>query len=235
MTKRIAETEEKTDGKSLEQGHRPGSELMSQKLYTTLKRDIVTCRIRPGSPLTEAWLCNRYGASRTVVRDACLRLSKDELLGWVPNKGHHVTEITMQDMNEWFELRGILEAGTAELASERARPEQIREAEKLARATYKAGDKQSYVDFLELNHNFHVLLAEMGGNRRLFDQLDHVLIHFARFSYLTMAADSYSASVVQEHCQVLDSIRKGDPKRARQATLEHIRLSKERAVRYFLG
>jgi len=210
-----------------------GTELFSQQLYALLKQDLVTCQIRPGFSLTESWVGKRYGASRTTVRDACLRLTKDELLGWVPNKGYFVADVSLQDLHELFELRGVLETAAVEFACVRHDPTLLAEAETLANASYETGDRESYLRFMEENHKFHSLIAKMSGNRRLFDNLDRVLVHFARFSYLTIAGTCGEDSV-REHHGILDAIRRGDCAAARQEILSHMRLSKERAIRYFL-
>jgi len=208
---------------------------LTQQLYACLKRDIVTCQIQPGLSVTEDWLCRKYGASRTTVRHACLRLSKEELLQWVPQKGYSVTGITIQDLNELFQFREILETAAAELACAAKSPELIARAYELAKITYEAGNRDTFPAFVEVNHEFHCLIAEMSGNRRLCQQLTQVLVHFARFSYLTMAADSYGSDVMKEHERILDAIRDGDVEAARTRSSRHMLQSKERAVRYFLG
>jgi len=208
---------------------------LAQKLYNALKRDIVTCHLKPGLSFTEDWLCRKYGASRTTVRDACLRLSKEELLQWVAKKGYSVSEITIKDLNELFQLRAVLEAAAAELACAAKSPQVLARAYELARVTYEAGDRDTFPVFLEANHQFHSLIAEMSGNRWLSQQLGQVLVHFARFSYLSMAADSYGPNVINEHEGIVDAIRDGDVEAARGRTLTHMHQSKERAVRYFLG
>jgi len=208
---------------------------LAQQLYSALKRDIVTCALKPGLSFTENWACRKYGASRTSVRDACAKLAKEDLLHWVPKKGYSVSEITIRDLNELFQLRGILEAAAAELACNAADEERLTRAEELARHSYEKSDRAKFLGFLEANHEFHLLVAQMSGNTRLLEQLDQVLVHFARFSYLTMAADSYGPDVVREHTEIVAAIRSHDVVAARRLTIEHMVRSKERAVRYFLG
>jgi DNA-binding GntR family transcriptional regulator len=214
--------------------HDSGNSL-AQQLYTALKRDIVTCALKPGLSFTENWAAKKYGASRTTIRDACLRLAKEDLLEWVPKKGYSVSDISVRDLNELFQLRTFLEAAAAELACGCDDQELLAKAAELATATYEARDKLDFLRFLDANHEFHVLIAEMSGNTRLYHLLDHVMIHFARFSYLTMAADSYGPDVVREHQGIVESIRCKNVEAARRLTMEHMQRSKERAVRYFFG
>jgi DNA-binding GntR family transcriptional regulator len=225
----------KTESKARNEDPRREEGSLAQQLYRALKKDIVTCALKPGLSFTEDWLCQKYGASRTTVRDACLRLAKEDLLEWVPKKGYSVSDITIRDLNELFQLRGVLESAAAEMACACKDPERMARAEELARITYEAGNRDSFPAFLEANHEFHSVLAEMSGNGRLTEQLNHVLVHFARFSYLTMAADSYGPNVVQEHQEILDAIRRGDVEAARSHTISHMQRSKERAIRYFLS
>jgi GntR family transcriptional regulator, rspAB operon transcriptional repressor len=224
----------KTKTTSRRQGAKDGTSL-AQQLYGALKREIVTCQLKPGLSFTENWLCRKYSASRTTVRDACLRLSKEELLHWVPKKGYSVSEMSIQDLNELFQLRAILETAAAEMACTSKDPVRLERAYQLARVTYEAGDLHTFPVFLEANHEYHSLIAEMSGNRRLSQQLGQVLVQFSRFSYLTMAADSYGPDVVDEHKRIFEAIKNGDAGAARRYTLSHMQHSKERAVRYFLG
>lgn len=207
---------------------------LAQQLYCNLKNDIVTCRLKPGLSFTEEWLCTKYGASRTTVRDACLRLSEEDLLQWVPKKGYSVSEITIRDLNELFQLRAILESAAVELACGLKDPARLKRAYELARVTYEPGNSDSFTAFLDTNQEFHSLIADMSGNQRLIQQLGHVLVHFSRFSYLTMGVDSYGPNVADEHISILDAIHQGDVETARRHSLSHMQKSKERAVRYFL-
>jgi DNA-binding GntR family transcriptional regulator len=209
---------------------------LSYQLYVAIKRDILTCELAPGAAITERWICKKHNASRTPIREACLWLARDGLLESIPNKGYAVSNLSLQDLNELFQLRSVLEVAAVELAI-RAVPDPalLAQAEEICGISYEAGDRQGYFRWLEANHEFHQLIARMGRNRRLVDELDRVNAHFIRLFYMTMPPNSAAPTFSKEHLALLDVIRKGDVEAARQGMADHIQHSKERAIRYFLA
>jgi len=73
---------------------KPPEDSLSEQVYQSLKRDIVTGIHPPGEALSEKDLARRYDSSRTPVREAAVRLQQDNLLRVVPNRGYFVTKIS---------------------------------------------------------------------------------------------------------------------------------------------
>ena len=97
---------------------RRGSQLsLAEQVYESFKRDIISGVYKPGEALSENILGRRYATSRTPVREAAVRLERENLVRIVPKKGYFVKLISVSELNELYEYRALLECGAAELAA----------------------------------------------------------------------------------------------------------------------
>ena len=88
---------------------------LTGRVYAALEKEIITRALRPGEAFTEKDLTQRYGASRTPVREAAVRLQEEELVRVIANRGYFVSQLTTQGMNDVFEYRAVVECACAEL------------------------------------------------------------------------------------------------------------------------
>src|ERR1035437_633009 len=91
--------------------------LLARRVYESMLADIITGELEPGQFLTEAQLAERYQASRTPVREACIHLRNEHLLRPIRRKGYQVVEITLDDIREIYEILEIVEPELAALAA----------------------------------------------------------------------------------------------------------------------
>src|SRR6478736_7685207 len=91
----------------------------SDKAYAALRDDIIEWRLAPGTVLAEVEQSERLGVSRTPLREALSRLSAEGLTTTAGGRGVVVTDISLEDIDELFELRETLEGKAAALAAER--------------------------------------------------------------------------------------------------------------------
>lgn len=93
-------------------------ESLAGQAYEAIRNEIITCRLRPGQQIAQPQLAERYQTGTTPVRDALQRLAQEGLVQPIPRFGYLVTQITLSDVTEMYELRSILsQIGTATHAS----------------------------------------------------------------------------------------------------------------------
>lgn len=97
---------------------------LRQELLQHIRAAIASAEYKPGERLVERLLCEKYGVSRTVVREALRHLEAEGLVTIVPNRGPVVTVLTRDDIEGLFEVRAALEALAAERFAERATDEE---------------------------------------------------------------------------------------------------------------
>ena len=133
--------------------------------FEMLRADIVSCRIAPGSSVSEAELAERYGSARRRSARALVRLSER---GWVqalPRRGYLVKPITLRDIGEIFELRRMIEPAAARLAAGRADVNRLRQLDAVCGSGFVAGDTASQATFLQAHRQLHLAVVTAGGNR----------------------------------------------------------------------
>ena len=201
------------------------------RVYTELKRDIVTCTLAPGLSLSELEMCTRYNASRTPVREACRHLSNESLMDMVPFRGYTITPLTIEEYRNLHELRVLVEPGISALAAERATPEHLREIELWASYNYKSSQKNSYYTSLEWNRKFHISIAAATRNQSLLEIITNTHTRLMRYSYLVIVVDSYGPQLSTEHNALARAIRAHNSAQARQFTIDHLNKTEIRGLR----
>ena len=209
---------------------------LSERVYQSLKRDIITCVYPQGEPLSEKELAERYNSSRTPVREAAVRLQQDHLLKVVPNRGYFITKISVQDLTDLYDYRAAVECASAELAATKGMHEDLRERmEILAHTEYKIADRESYVRFISADTAFHVAIARLARNHLLLQAVESVRCQMERIMYAAIDIGYYGEVPGREHRGILEAIIKRDSPRARQLMYEHIFGSKDKVVRLASG
>jgi GntR family transcriptional regulator, rspAB operon transcriptional repressor len=199
------------------------------RVYRLLKAWLVECRLPPGDFLSEVELARQCQTSRTPVREACNRLAQDGWLSRIRQKGYLVTPVSVGDLLQLYEYRKVLECFAAEKVAQTASAEQL---EVLARATEidKAAQPEMSA-ILAANDSFHLGIAEIAGNRRVYDQLRLTLEYVHRLDTLSTRKDRSRIP----HVEILGALQSHKPAEARQAMASHIEYARERMLKLFAG
>ena len=206
----------------------PPRRTAAEEVYRSLKRDIITLRHRPGAALGEQALANTYGTSRVPVREACRRLQQEGLLTAIPYKGYFVSPISPKEIADCFELRAAIEHHAVSLAVARASEDELARLSELAAVEYTYDDWASYVEFLEKNLGFHLEVASLSRNDRLFAVLRDLLVSMQRFFFLGLDLGDFGAEMRSEHELLVEHMRRRDAAAAATCTEEQINSSYER-------
>jgi DNA-binding GntR family transcriptional regulator len=202
---------------------------LAERAYQSLRADIISCALRPGQQVVQSRLAERYQIGTTPIRDALHRLARENLVQPVPRSGYVITPITLTDIQEMFELRFLLESFTARMAVTRGSEDDLQEMVRLADITYVYKDKESYLERIARNADFHRAIAVAAGNQRILDQLSSLLDELARFFYLTYDLEDLSEAMRHEHHLLVDAICSRDPERAGQIAEELVARAQKRA------
>lgn len=212
----------------------PPRRTVADEVYHALKRDIITLRHQPGASLTEAALARTYGTSRVPVREACRRLQQEGLMTAIPYKGYFVSQISLKEIGDCFDLRTALEIFAAERTIDRAPEDALDHLEELASEEYTYHDWVSYAVFLERNLEFHLQLAALSDNERLVTMLHDLLGTMQRFFFLGLDFGDFGREMRAEHEELVDCIRSRSKERAVECVRGQITSSRERILRALL-
>lgn len=197
-----------------------------EKAYQALKRMVLGNELGPGTQLLELEVAARLGMSRTPVREAMIRLSRDGLVEIRPRHGMRVLPISADDMREIYDVLTALEATAAELAARR-RPadSELQPMEQAIRDMDAALAREDLEGWAEADDRFHAALLEVSGNRRLVDlvNLYRDQAHRARIATLKLRPKPVDSN--RDHTTVLQAIRAGDADTAYTMHRDHRRKS----------
>ncbi|MEN6411324.1 MAG: GntR family transcriptional regulator [Veillonellales bacterium] len=193
-----------------------------EKIYEEIKTAIINRVLKPGEQLNERILADKLGISRTPLREAFKRLETE---GWVVTeawKGTYVTEITAEDIEEVSQLRMTLEVMVIELIIQKITPGQLLKIKELHQNQAQLGDEFKAGDFIELDRNFHMYLAELTGNKRLIQILANLSDMMRRLGITAIQTAKRYRETLQEHAGIITALEAKDLVKAKQAVLFHV-------------
>lgn len=192
----------------------------SQKdAYHLILNAIDTGTYRPGDRLVESELAERFGVSRTPIREALQRLETQSLLSR-DGRSLVVASLDHNQMAELYVVRSELEALAARLASRHATAEEVRLLQAMVEEDRQLVDDPAAL--ARTNRRFHRQVHLASHNRYLVQQLDLLYRSMALMATTSLAAEGRSTVAVDEHAAVVDAIARGDGDAAYDGLKGHI-------------
>jgi DNA-binding GntR family transcriptional regulator len=191
-------------------------------VYGVIRDAILDLSLEVGSPLVEDDLAKQLGTSKTPVRDALLALERDGLVTRIPYKGTYVTEVSLKDATEIFELRAVLEGLAARLAARNLSPKVLDEAEDLLDKADEELSRGNGDGASAYGVQFHQLIHTHADNSRLKPILENLESQLQRLRRMSDQVQGRLEKSSLEHRAVLAALRTGDPAAAEQAMRQHL-------------
>jgi DNA-binding GntR family transcriptional regulator len=203
--------------------------LLRDDIYATLRKEILSCSLPPGSDLREQQLAQRFSVSKSPVREALLRLEREHLVEVASRQGYRVTPISVSDARDMYGLRSVLESACAIEAASHASDAQLASLD-----TYrKLPEKIDVEEFVRLNREFHCALFEICGNKRmaavardLIEQMDRMTL----ISVHTIKGRDTSV-LLEEHRRIIDALQARSGRQAAKLMREHVGAAGKRMLK----
>ena len=192
---------------------------MQKDAYTLILEAIDSGLYRPGDRLVESELAERFGVSRTPVREAMQRLETQSMLAR-DGRSLIVASLDHNQLAELYVVRAELEALAARLAAKHAAPEEVRVLQEMI--DQDRAQLHDTVALARANKRFHRQLHLASHNRFLVQQLDLVHRSMALLATTSLAAEGRGARALDEHQAIVDAIGEGDGEAAAAALRHHI-------------
>ena len=193
-----------------------------------LRRAILGGRYKPGERLVEDRLSADLGVSRIPVREALQLLSAEGLIELQPRRGASVAAVSTEVAREMVEVRALLEGLNARLAARRHEPGVVADLRETLRKGNAAAISGSVEELVDLNSEFHDLLAKAGRNTILWD----IMRGLRERTSLVFAANSKGRAKEdwQEHSGILAAVIDGDEELASLLATRHVFKAAEAAL-----
>ncbi|ALI54741.1 GntR family transcriptional regulator [Celeribacter marinus] len=187
--------------------------------YEMILEAIDTGTYRPGDRLVESELADRFGVSRTPIREALQRLETQSMLTR-DGRSLIVASLDHNQMADLYVVRTELEGLAARLAARHATPEEARVLRDMVEEDRGLiGNPEALA---RANRRFHKQIHLASHNRYLVQQLDLVHRSMALLATTSLAVDGRGAEAIAEHDAIVTAIEAGDGATAHKALSNHI-------------
>jgi DNA-binding GntR family transcriptional regulator len=189
------------------------------KIKSVVETEIESGVLSPGDPLDERSLAERFGVSRTPVREALQQLAAQNLVQIVPRQGVFVTRMSVTQIREMLELLAELEGVSAKFAARRISDAQRDALSAALAACQTAQDQADGRAFATANAKFHDVVYEASCNTYLADQIRTIRRLIGRYHPRIFGSTARREKSLQDHRALLDAVFAGDEDRAEALTL----------------
>jgi|SRR5690625_368973 len=190
-----------------------------QSIYQTLRQEISTGSLSPGSVLKEVQLSERFGVSRTPVRDALMRLTESGLLERT-HRGLEVKGIDPEVVVQVYDMRILLEEEAAGRAAERHTISDVLRLEALLHRDQKLSDPEDPI-MVRTNLEFHETIWKATHTPVLIDLLYRLSAHLIQAPRSTLGEGDRWKRSISQHEALLKAIQARDVTTARDTARQH--------------
>ncbi len=194
-----------------------------------LERRIVSGEMAAGAKLNEVEVAAALGVSRGPVREAFSALSQAGLVRVEKNRGVFVRQVSLEEANEFYEVRAALEGLIGKLAARRISIDEIEQLRTLVRRMHQTQKGRRADEYFALNVEFHDLLARAARNNALLAHYRGVVnqLDLYRRASITRGQENIPLST-QEHEAIVEAVAARDETRAEALLTEHVLVSRTR-------
>ena len=195
-------------------------------VYDELRAEILALTLQPGEPLDETSLAERFGMSRSPIREALIRLAAEGLVVTLSNRSTLVAPINMSEFPRYVEALDFLQRINTRLAAQHRTDDDIARIVAAADAFDAACTRNTYLEMSATNRDFHLEIGRAGKNPYLTQAYGQLLdegrrILHLHFDYLERSqSDGLLGS---EHREMIDAIKARDVTEADRLAHAHTR------------
>jgi DNA-binding GntR family transcriptional regulator len=200
----------------------------TQVLRDALEDDIVRGLLKPGERLDEGGLTQRFGVSRTPIREALQQLAAIGLVEMIPKRGAFVARVGLPQLVEMFEVMAELEGMCARLAARRITQPETEALQRALEACQQAAEHGDSDAYYYENERFHECIYRASHNGFLVQQTRQLQTRLKPYRRLQLRVRNRVNRSLEEHRDIVDAIMTGDESRAEASIEQHIKIQGER-------
>lgn len=190
-----------------------GSRTLREKIAESLRESIVKGELRPGERLQEIEIAAQYQTSRTPVREALRQLESEGFLLIKPRRGAVVAPITTRDIQEFYELKSLLEGYAAEKATPQLADRDIDRMERMNDELRRRYERSDIAGMISVHNQFHEVFIHACGNERLAILIKSLVKQFQRYRIALSHTDAVEDSI-RIHGEIIQAFRQRNAARA---------------------
>ena len=196
---------------------------VGEYVYDVLKMNIVRMKLEPGNRISENEISELLGVSRTPVREAFIKLSREGLLYVLPQRGTYVAKIDLDQVEEARFMREVLESAVLKLVTKGISDEYLDRLDANLEEQRKCLMTRDLSRYYELDEAFHRIIFESVNKLRTWIVIDQVNTQYKRVRILSYSFDNMINSLIDQHAQLAEAIRQKNDEKAQLVIGNHIR------------
>ncbi|WP_371371130.1 GntR family transcriptional regulator [Sporomusa aerivorans] len=198
---------------------------LSDIAYSQIKNMLLEFELHPGSAVTEIMFMQKFGISRTPVRQALQRLEQEGFMRLTPRKGWFVAGVSLRDIQEIFVVREALEGIAARLAAELL-PQEVLDGLNLYMEKISSQEQTKDIDEVDPGDILHEKIFEAVNNQQMNRVLRLYNDQLRRFHIMASKLPGRALLSYKEHYEILRALTERNGEKAEKAMREHINSSK---------
>lgn len=183
---------------------------LREKILENIRDAIVSGNLKGGSRVSEPELAERYGISRTPIREAFRQLEAEGYLTVVPRRGAVVSEFSPKDIEEFYAIKSIMEGYAARQACERLSEKELDRLQAINDKLAELARIGDIKHFFKVHSDFHELFIKAADNEKLHELIAGLVTKFQRLRFTSLSLPGRMAISVQEHEKIIDAFRQKD-------------------------
>ena len=207
----------KQTGASLLARQERAEQPLGDRMLSRIRADILSLKLAPGEVISERALQASYGASRTPIRQALMQLIREGLI-LRTTRGYAVAPFDLEEMDESFEYRELIEDAAVRLACARAQPSDLDAIQETINRGLTEFTPESW---FEIGLDVHVRLAELSRNRFLRDAVQDVIARTMRVRWLVANTVEGREAAHRDHSEIVRLVRDRNADAAAEALRHH--------------
>lgn len=201
-----------------------------EEAYSLILEEIISGSLKPGEVVTEVYLAEKYGISRTPVREALSRFQCEGLIN-TSNRTKRIYSLSIQDIEEIFELKKLIEGDITLKAAENLTVAQAKELKQIVTEMTElsefgpeneAQEEELLQKWLDLDKKFHNILFSACGNQRAQQFIQRLNLQWHRLKIGLVAIEGRIGHAILEHREIANAVIEKNPDKAREIMIEHL-------------
>ncbi|WIX33944.1 GntR family transcriptional regulator [Salinicola sp. JS01] len=202
---------------------------LNAQAFDTLRRDIISCTLKPGATITEAWISAHYAMGKAAIRHALARLTQQGLTVNQGRLGYTVAPITIRSIRDSYQIRKLVEPELCRIAAGKLDTEALETLHRCSRASYDRSNTAEMVAFSQANHEFHCTIARAAGNARLARLIEELSDDHMRIAYVSMVYGQPGRHWSRDHTDITAALEANQATTAAELMKAHL-VSGEEAI-----
>lgn len=179
-------------------------------ILENIRDAIVSGSLKAGSRVSEPELAERYGISRTPIREAFRQLESEGYLTVVPRRGAVVREFSPKDVEEFYAIKSIMEGYAARQACEKLSKKDLDRLQVINNKLAEMAINGDIKHFFKIHSDFHELFIKAADNEKLHELIAGLVTKFQRLRLTSLSLPGRMVISVREHEKIIDAFRNKD-------------------------